>query len=295
MPGAKLYLAPDLMLDGLYATAVTQQQTVQQTDETRIQKVDEPHQQQDSKVTGALTLVSGNTDTTYADDYNKNNIHPSHQALQKYPTTYQSRGRGGGRGAGQFGPPRKTYAQVCHDHVQQQHALQQQQQQLPQQQQKPKVYGESLVGGPNAGIQSEHNNANNNTNTVGTSNNGYAGSSWNGVSKKRAFGTAIKVTLRDTGCNFVSTTTLSKHSSVDELIKKLGGAPGARIQVLRHTEGGFLLGQSFMSGTRKSLDEAGFGQEGNIHVVLFQPEPGRRLYSSSGATGAAAGGTQSSQ
>ncbi|KAI5844907.1 hypothetical protein BZA05DRAFT_476682 [Tricharina praecox] len=280
MPGAKLFLAPTLSVEGSSDAAVKQQNNEssnESNNEPGRELSYEPNiesRQQDTQTVGSLEENPSN-DETYVEDYNKNNIHPPHHGYQKFLTAYPPRGRGNKVG-GNYGPARKTYAQVCHDQVQHQH--QQHQQQQPQQQ-PPKVYGESPVNGSIAGTNNE--------------NNGFT-SAWNGVSnKRRAFGTAIKVTLRDTSCNFVNTTTLSKHSSVDDLIKKLGGAPGARIQVLRHTEGGFLLGQSFMSGTRKSLDEAGFGLEGNIHVVLFQPEPGRRLYGGGGAqTGAQAGNVQ---
>ena len=279
MPGAKLYLALPLTVEALCVAAANPQsnepsnepnneshsQTVDtlenesgnsatylaaakpQSNEPSNEPNNELHQHY-SQTVDNLENESGNS--AYLEDYNKNNIHPPHQGYLKYPTTNQPHGRGT-MGAGPYaGPPKKTYAQVCHDQVKHQNIHQQQQQQS-------KVYGKSHTAGNNAG------NCNDSNGSIST---------WIGVSnKKRAFGSAIKVTLRDTSCNFVSTTTLSKHASVGELIKKLGGAPGARIQVLRHTEGGFLLGQSFMSGTRKSLDEAGFGLEGNIHVVLFQP------------------------
>ncbi|KAF8244047.1 hypothetical protein K440DRAFT_28068 [Wilcoxina mikolae CBS 423.85] len=88
---------------------------------------------------------------------------------------------------------------------------------------------------------------------------------------KRA-GLAIKITVRDADCKVVHVLNLPRNDTIGQLVERLGGRQGSKIQVLNRVQGGFAPGATYMVGTRKTMAEVGWG--GSVNVWFFQGEKG---------------------
>lgn len=82
-------------------------------------------------------------------------------------------------------------------------------------------------------------------------------------------GTLVRVTVRSReDCNHVlESRAFPRNTTVGEVIEKLGGGAASKVQMLRRTEGGYLPGLTYMSGTGKTLAELKWG--GNAQICLF--------------------------
>jgi len=98
---------------------------------------------------------------------------------------------------------------------------------------------------------------------------------WTHVAK-RVTGTVIKITVRDSDCKVILVLNLPRNATIGQLVERLGGKPGSKVQLLNRVPGGFTPGATYMIGTRKTMAEAGWGNSVQLCFLQGAGEEGKR-------------------